>query len=90
MTPTHRCALLMLAFTFTAALPGCGNAPHGSFASAALGAVGLRKAAGLPESQQPPRNVQLRLHAATRLNVNASSNSAQRWVGVIRFSCAVS
>jgi type VI secretion system protein VasD len=70
MTPTHRCALLMLAFTFTSALPGCGNAPHGSFANAALGAVGLRKAAGLPESQQPPRNVPLRLHAATRLNVN--------------------
>ncbi|MBD8543059.1 type VI secretion system lipoprotein TssJ [Oxalobacteraceae sp. CFBP 8761] len=60
----------MLAFTFTAALAGCGNAPHGSFASAALGAVGLRKPAGLPESQQPPRNVPLRLHAATRLNVN--------------------
>jgi type VI secretion system protein VasD len=70
MTPTHRCALLMLAFTFAAALTGCGNAPHGSFANAALGAVGLRKAAGLPESQQPPRNVPLRLHAATRLNVN--------------------
>jgi type VI secretion system protein VasD len=70
MTPTHRCALLMLAFTFTAALAGCGNTPHGSFANAALGAVGLRKAAGLPESQQPPRNVPLRLHAATRLNVN--------------------
>jgi type VI secretion system protein VasD len=70
MTPTHRCALLMLALTFTAALAGCGNAPHGSFANAALGAVGLRKAAGLPESQQPPRNVPLRLHAATRLNVN--------------------
>ena len=74
MILTHRCALSMLAFTltftFTAALPGCGNAPHGSFASAALGAVGLRNAAGLPESQQPPRNVPLRLHAATRLNVN--------------------
>jgi type VI secretion system protein VasD len=70
MTPTHRCALLMLAFTFTATLAGCGNAPHGSFASAALGAVGLRKQPGLPESQQPPRNVPLRLHAATRLNVN--------------------
>jgi type VI secretion system protein VasD len=53
MTPTHRCALLML-----------------SFANSALGAVGLRKASGLPESQQPPRNVPLRLHAATRLNVN--------------------
>jgi type VI secretion system protein VasD len=70
MTPTHRCALLMLAFIFAAALSGCGNTPHGSFANAALGAVGLRKQPGLPESQQPPRNVPLRLHAATRLNVN--------------------
>jgi type VI secretion system protein VasD len=70
MTPTHRCALSMLAFTLTTTLAGCGNASHGSFANAALGVVGLRRSAGLPESQQPPRNVSLRLHAATRLNVN--------------------
>lgn len=68
MTPTHRCALFAL--MFTAALSGCGNAGLSPLVNAAMGAVGLRKQPGLPESQQPPRNVPLRLHAATRLNVN--------------------
>lgn len=72
MTTTQRCVPIMLAFTFTftAALSGCGNAGLSPLANAAMGAVGLRKQPGLPESQQPPRNVPLRLHAATRLNVN--------------------
>ncbi|MEM8514041.1 type VI secretion system protein VasD [Massilia sp. MP_M2] len=71
MTTTHHCALFALALMFTAALSGCGNAPHGAFASAAMGAVGLRTSPALPESQKPPRRVPLRLHAAMRLNVNA-------------------
>jgi type VI secretion system protein VasD len=39
------------------------------------GALGLRKPAPVPESQQPPRNVAMHLHAASRLNVDARGRS---------------
>jgi type VI secretion system protein VasD len=39
------------------------------------GALGLRKPAPVPESQQPPRNVVMHLHAAPRLNVDARGQS---------------
>ena len=51
-------------------LGGCagGAGPAGG----ALEAIGLRKPAPpVPEAQQPPRNVVVRLHAAPRLNVDA-------------------
>lgn len=52
-----------------AQLAGCGAA-LAPLANVALGAAGLNKAE-LPESQKPPRNVPLKLHAAPRLNTDA-------------------
>jgi type VI secretion system protein VasD len=49
---------------FACLLAGCGG-----------GALGLRKPAPVPESQQPPRNVVVHLHAAPRLNVDARGQS---------------
>lgn len=66
MTTIHRCALMVLA----GALSGCGGAALAPLASMALEAAGLRKPPELPESQKPPRNVPLRMHAAARLNLN--------------------
>jgi type VI secretion system protein VasD len=54
------------------ALAGCAGGGIGSLAGAALDASGLRKAPELPDSQKPPRNVAIRLHAADKLNVDAS------------------
>jgi type VI secretion system protein VasD len=52
-------------------LAGCaGGGGIGALAGAALDAAGLRKAPELPDSQKPPRNVALRLHAADKLNVD--------------------
>ena len=67
MRMSHWAGLLAMA----AALAGCGGAALAPLAGAALEAAGLRKPAELPESQKPPRNVPLKLHAATRLNVDA-------------------
>jgi len=55
--------------TLIALLAGCGG---GGFADAALQATGLRKPPALPEAQQPPRNIALRLHAAPKLNADKS------------------
>ena len=66
MTRIYRCALLAL----TAALSGCGGAALAPLANVALEAAGLRKPPELPESQKPPRNVPLKMHAATHLNLN--------------------
>jgi len=49
---------------FTCLLGGCAG-----------GTLGLRKPAPVPESQQPPRNVVVHLHAAPRLNVDARGQS---------------
>jgi len=40
-----------------------------------LEAAGLRKPPPVPEAQQPPRNVAVRLHAAKRLNVDTRGQS---------------
>lgn len=71
MRKRNRAGLLMAVAALTAVLPGCGGAALLPLAGAALEAAGLRKPAELPESQKPPRNVPLKLHAATRLNVDA-------------------
>lgn len=62
---------LVVASALALHLAGCGGAALAPLASAALEAAGLCKPPELPESQKPPRNVPLKLHAATRLNVNA-------------------
>ncbi|MBQ5949664.1 type VI secretion system lipoprotein TssJ [Massilia sp. ST3] len=54
---------VLLSLCLSAMLTACGGA--------ALEAVGLRKAPELPESQQPPRKVPLRLHAAGKLNADS-------------------
>lgn len=71
MRMSYRVNLLLAASALAALLAGCGGAALAPLASVALEAAGLRKPAELPESQKPPRNVPLKLHAATRLNVNA-------------------
>lgn len=75
MRKLNRASLLMaasaMAIVLTTALAGCGGAALAPLAGVALEAAGLRKPAELPESQKPPRNVPLKLHAATRLNVDA-------------------
>jgi type VI secretion system protein VasD len=57
---------------FACMLAGCaGGGATGSQSVGFMEAVGLRKPPLLPESQQPPRNVALRLQAAKRLNLDA-------------------
>ena len=76
-------------------LSGCAGAGAGLDAAAAadkpllagaMEAVGLRKPPPppLPEAQQPPRNVTLRLHAAKRLNVDARGHSLALLVRVYK------
>lgn len=65
---------LMLA-AWSLALAGCAGGGMGGVANAALEAAGLRKPAELPEAQQPPRQVALRLHAADKLNVDEKGDS---------------
>lgn len=62
-----RTVFLSAALASLALLAGCGG---GGFADGALQAAGLRKPPELPESQKPPRNVALRLHAAPKLNLD--------------------
>lgn len=49
------------------ALAGCGG---NGLATRAMEATGLRKPPELPDAQQPPRSVALRLHASTKLNAD--------------------
>jgi type VI secretion system protein VasD len=56
-------------------LGGCAGGGMGGVASAALEAAGLKKAPELPEAQQPPRKLVMRLHAAEKLNVNDKGQS---------------
>ncbi|WP_288378209.1 type VI secretion system lipoprotein TssJ [uncultured Massilia sp.] len=53
-------------------LAGCGS---GGLADSALQATGLRKPPPLPEAQQPPRQVALRLHAAPKLNADKAGQA---------------
>jgi type VI secretion system protein VasD len=50
-------------------LAGCAGGP-GPLPAGLLETAGLRKPPPLPEAQLPPRKVALRLHAATRLNLD--------------------
>ncbi|MYM85609.1 type VI secretion system lipoprotein TssJ [Rugamonas sp. FT82W] len=52
------------------ALQGCAA---GSIASAAMEMAGIRKPPELPDTQKPPRNVAIRLHASQNLNAGAGS-----------------
>ena len=52
-------------------LGGCAGGA-GTLGGSALEAIGLRKPPPLPEAQQPPRNVVVHLHAASRLNIDRS------------------
>lgn len=63
-------------------LAGC--AGGGSSPAGLLEAAGLRKPPPLPEAQQPPRKVALRLHAAKRLNVDARGQSLALLVRVYK------
>lgn len=62
MRPTA-CIVLTIA---AAALCGCGTG--GSIAGAVLQIAGVQRPPELPDAQKPPRNVQIRLHAAQTLN----------------------
>jgi type VI secretion system protein VasD len=57
-----------LGFLACLLLAGCAGGPS---PAGLLEAAGLRKPPPLPEAQQPPRNVPVRLHAARRLNLDA-------------------
>lgn len=63
-----RCLSFLIAGVLAA---GCGGAALAPLANVAMDAVGLRKPPELPESQKPPRNLPLRLHASNKLNVDA-------------------
>jgi type VI secretion system protein VasD len=51
-------------------MAGCAGGA-GSLSAGLLEATGMRKPPPVPESQQPPRPVTVRLHAAQRLNLDA-------------------
>jgi type VI secretion system protein VasD len=65
----------ILAALCLAGLAGCAGGGMGGVANAALEATGLRSPAAVPDQQKPPRNIALRLHAAEKLNVDASGQS---------------
>ena len=67
----YRCYSLLAAGGM-ALLSGCAA---GSIASTALELVGIRQPPELPESQQQPRKVAIRLHASSSLNTDASGHS---------------
>jgi len=62
---TARLSVLFSCVLLASCAGGTGPSPAGL-----LEATGLRKPPPLPEAQQPPRNVAVRLHAAKRLNVD--------------------
>ncbi|TFW33375.1 type VI secretion system lipoprotein TssJ [Massilia horti] len=53
-------------------LAACAGGGVGAIAGATLEAAGLRKPPEVPDTQKPPRTITIRLHAAERLNVDAS------------------
>jgi type VI secretion system protein VasD len=57
-------------FLASVLLAGCGGAALAPLANVAMEAAGLRKPPELLESQKPPRNLPLRLHASNKLNVD--------------------
>ena len=78
---------LVLALPLLSGCAAAGTAGDKPMLAGAMEAVGLRKQAPpppLPEAQQPPRNVTLRLHAAKRLNVDARGQSLALLVRVYK------
>ncbi|MCC7682085.1 type VI secretion system lipoprotein TssJ [Janthinobacterium sp. FW305-128] len=70
--PARATALPLLALLQALLLTGCAGGAIGSLANAALQMAGVAKPPPeLPDAQQPPRNVSIRLHAAQRLNTDA-------------------
>jgi type VI secretion system protein VasD len=69
MTPARTPAFLP-GFLACMLLAGCAGGA-GPSPAGLLEAAGLRKPPPLPEAQQPPRKVAVRLHAARRLNLDA-------------------
>lgn len=78
---------LVLALPLLYGCAGAAAAGDKPMLAGAMEAVGLCKQAPpppLPEAQQPPRNVTLRLHAAKRLNVDARGQSLALLVRVYK------
>src|SRR5205085_10830896 len=72
---TFRCSPLLFTLLACAVVAGCAGGGAGSPAGGLLEAAGLRKPPPLPEAQQAPRSVALRLHAAKRLNLDTRGQS---------------
>ncbi|OFA01239.1 type VI secretion lipoprotein [Janthinobacterium sp. HH107] len=72
LRPARATALPLLALLQALLLTGCAGGALGTLANAALQMAGVAKPPPeLPDAQQPPRNVSIRLHAAQRLNTDA-------------------
>ncbi|OEZ92514.1 type VI secretion lipoprotein [Janthinobacterium sp. HH106] len=72
LRPARATALPLLALLQALLLTGCAGGAIGTLANAALQMAGVAKPPPeLPDAQQPPRNVSIRLHAAQRLNTDA-------------------
>ena len=70
--PARATALPLLALLQALLLTGCAGGAIGTLANAALQMAGVAKPPPeLPDAQQPPRNVSIRLHAAQHLNTDA-------------------
>lgn len=70
--PLRATALLLHVSLLALLLAGCAGGAIGTLANAALQMAGVAKPPPeLPDAQQPPRNVSIRLHAAQRLNTDA-------------------
>ena len=65
---------ILVSVSLSLMLAGCGGAALAPLANVALEAAGIRKPPELPESQKPPRNVPLRLHAAGKLNADSEGH----------------
>jgi type VI secretion system protein VasD len=65
-------------------LGACAGGGGASLPAGLMEATGLRKPPPLPEAQQPPRKVTLRLHAAKRLNLDARGQSLALLVRVYK------
>jgi len=74
-----RLSVLLLSVLLAACAGGAGSSSGGL-----LEATGLRKPPPLPEAQQPPRKVAVRLHAAKRLNLDARGQSLALLVRVYK------
>ncbi|PHV36024.1 type VI secretion system lipoprotein TssJ [Janthinobacterium sp. BJB304] len=70
--PARATALPLLALLQALLLTGCAGGAISTLANAALQMAGVAKPPPeLPDAQQPPRNVSIRLHAAQHLNTDA-------------------